>query len=57
MENAITNMKTGKEPRDDGVTSKMLQALYQVGNTRIAELCNMIYDTDHIQEDLKKSTC
>ena len=34
----------------------MLQALDQLGVTRVAELCNKIYDTGHIPEDLKKST-
>ena len=49
-------MKNGKAPGDDGVTSEMLQALDQLGVTRVAELCNKIYDTGHIPEDLKKST-
>ena len=34
----------------------MLQALDQLGVTRVAELCNKIYDTGHIPDDLKKST-
>ena len=56
VENAIKSMKNGKAPGDDGVTSEMLQALDQLGVTRVAELCNKIYDTGHIPEDLKKST-
>ena len=56
VENAIKSMKNGKAPGDDGVTSEMLQALDQLGVTRVTELCNKIYDTGHIPEDLKKST-
>ena len=48
-------MKNGIATGEDGVTSEMLQALDQLGVTRVTELCNKIYDTGHITEDLKKS--
>ena len=52
VENAIKSMKNCKAPGDDGVTSEMLQALDQLGVTRVAELCNKIYDTGHIPEEI-----
>ena len=44
---AIKSIKNGEAPGDDGVTSKMLQALDQLGNTLVTELCNKVYNTGH----------
>ena len=56
VEKVINSMKIGKAAGDDGVTTEMLQAIGSLGIARITQLCNKIYDTGYMPDDLKQST-
>ena len=53
---AIQSLRPGKAPGDDEITAEMLQALDDIGLDKITELCNKIYDTGYIPDDMKRST-
>lgn len=56
VRNSINSLKPGKAPGDDEISTEMLQALDEIGIDKITELCNKIYDTGYIPDDMKKST-
>ena len=53
---AINSLRPGKAPGDDEISTEMLQALDEIGIDKITDLCNKIYDSGYIPEDMKKST-
>ena len=52
----INSLRPGKAPGDDEISTEMLQALDEIGIDKITVLCNKIYDSGYIPEDMKKST-
>ena len=48
-------MKIGKAAGEDGVTTEMLKALDDTGLKELTKLCNLIYESGKIPEDLLKS--
>ena len=56
VKKAIDTLRPGKAPGEDEITTEMLQALDEIGIDKITELCNKIYDTGYIPDDMRKST-
>ena len=56
VKKAIDTLRPGKAPGEDNITTEMLQALVEIGIDKITELCNKIYDTGYIPDDMRKST-
>ena len=56
VKKAIDSLRPGKAPGEDEITTEMLQALDEIGIDKITELCNKIYDTGYIPDDMRKST-
>ena len=52
---AISNLKNGKAAPNDGIMSKMVKALEDIGVKKITELCNKIFSTGVIPSDLNES--
>ena len=50
---AINSLRPGKAPGDDEITTEMLQALDEEGIDKVTELCNKIYDTGYIPDDMR----
>ena len=48
-------MKSGKAAGIDEITTEMLQALDSYGIAKITELCNVIYKTGNIPQELMNS--
>ena len=55
VRSALMSMKDGKAPGIDNINTEMLKALGDFGETKITELCNMMYRHAHIPEDLRTS--
>ena len=55
IETSIKLMKIGKAAGEDGVTTGMLKALDDTGLKELTKLCNLIYESGKIPEDLLKS--
>lgn len=55
VEKALNSMKTGKACGIDNISTEMLQALGDFGVNILTELCNRMYETAYIPEDLKTS--
>ena len=55
MDKVIKEMKTGKASGNEDITTEMLKALDETGLEKITEICNLIYDTGHIPNDLNES--
>ena len=56
VKRAIDTLRPVKAPGEDEITTEMLQALDEIGIDKITELCNEIYDTGYIPNDMRKST-
>jgi hypothetical protein len=55
IEKALKQMKTGKACGIDNISTEMLKALGEFGLTVLTNICNKIYETAYIPEDLKTS--
>ena len=52
---ALKHLKGGKAPGPDEIYSEMIQAAGDLAVEKLTKLCNMIYDTGYIPEDLRRS--
>ena len=55
VKKAIKKMKPGKAPGLDEITTEHLKALDERGTEELTEICNNIYDTGYLPDDLKHS--
>ena len=55
VKNALHSLGTSKYEGPDGITKEELEALKEFGIEHLTSICQMIYNTGHIPEDLKKS--
>ena len=53
---AIDTLRPGKASEQDKITTEMLHALGEIEIDKITDLCDKIFDTGYIQDDMKKST-
>ena len=56
VKKAIDTLRPGKAPGEDEIATEMLQASDEIGIDKVTELCNKIYDTGYIPDDMRKST-
>ena len=57
VKKAIDTLYPEKAPGEDEITSEMLQASDEIGTEKNrTDLCNKIYDTGYIPDDMRKST-
>ena len=55
VENALNSMSKGKSSGIDDISTEMLQALGEFGIDTLTSICNEMYTTLYIPEDLKTS--
>ena len=55
VENALNSMGKGKSSGIDDISTEMLQALGEFGIDTLTSICNEMYTTLYIPEDLKTS--
>ncbi|RUS75926.1 hypothetical protein EGW08_016314 [Elysia chlorotica] len=55
VEYALRGIKDGKASGLDNITIEMLKALKEFGVDELTKLCNDIYDTGHLPNDMKES--
>ena len=56
VKKATDTLRPGKAAGEDEITTEMLQASDEIGIDKITVLCNKIYDTGYIPDDMRKST-
>jgi len=55
VQHALEKIKTGKAVGPDGMSADILKAMGDIGLKKLTDLCNAIYDTGHIPEDMRRS--
>jgi len=55
VERCLNRMKSGKAQGIDGITADMLKALGEFGVSTLTEMCNKMYETAYLPEDLRTS--
>ena len=50
-------MKCRKAPGPDNITYEMISAQGEIGMQEITKLLNIVYDTEELPTDWKKSVC
>ena len=55
IENVIKEMKCGKASGNDDIATEMIKALDDEGVKEITELCNLVYDTGYLPNDMSSS--
>ena len=55
VKKVIKKMKVGKAPGIDDITTEHLKGLDESGLDKLTELCDLIYNTGYIPDDLKHS--
>merc|ERR1712240_839904 len=55
VENCLNRMKSGKAQGIDGITADMLKGLGEFGISTLTQICNKMYETAYIPEDIRTS--
>ena len=55
VERCLNRMKSGKAQGIDGITADMLKALGEFGVSTLTQMCNKMYETAYLPEDLRTS--